>query len=83
VSTFSALQVALREQEGSYWYNSQSMPLGDVWSIYQIPIVHTYTELSDIKGKYMLQSSIASVRQHMPLNKICILYHGDDDKSFR
>jgi hypothetical protein len=83
VSTFSALQVALREQEGSYWYNSQSIPLGDVWNIYQIPIVYTYTELSDVKGKYMLQASIASVRQHMPQNKIYILYHGDDDKSFR
>jgi hypothetical protein len=83
VSTFSALQVALREQEGSYWYNSQSIPLGDVWNIYQIPIVYTYTELSDVKGKYMLQASIASVRQHMPRNKIYILYHGNEDTSFR
>ncbi|CAB9509264.1 expressed unknown protein [Seminavis robusta] len=83
VSTFSALQIALREQEGAYWYNSQSIPLGDFWDIYQIPIAYTYTELSDEKGKYMLQASIASVRQHMPRNKIHVLYHGNKDQEFR
>lgn len=83
VSTFSALQIALREQEGAYWYNSQSIPLGAVWSVYQVPIVYTYTELSATSGKYMLQASIASLRQHMPHNKVYILYHGDHDTEFR
>lgn len=83
VSTFTALQIALREQEGAYWYNSQSIPLGSVWPIYQIPIVYTYTELSDVKGKFLLQVSIASLRRHMPHNKVYILYHGDEDIEFR
>ena len=83
VSTFSALQIAARQQKGTYWYNSQSIPLGDVWNIYQIPIVYTYTELSDPKGKYMLQASISSLRQHMPLNNVAILYHGHQDKKFQ
>lgn len=83
VSTFTALQIASRQQEGSYWYNSQNIPLGDVWDIYQIPVVYSYTELSDPKGKYMLQASISSLRQHMPHNKISILYHGKQDVSFQ
>ena len=83
VSTFTALQIATRQQERSYWYNSQSIPLGDVWDIYQIPVVYSYTELSDLKGKYMLQASISSLRQHMPNNKISILYHGKQDVSFQ
>lgn len=83
VSTFSALQIAARQQEGTYWYNSQSIPLGDVWNIFQIPIVYTYTELSDAKGKHMLKASIASLRQHMPRNQVSILYHGTKDKEFQ
>jgi len=84
VSLLSALLIARQEQEqGAYWYNSQSIPLGEVLNVYQVPIVYTYTELSDANGKYMLQASIASLRQHMPQNKVYILYHGDQDKPFR
>mgnify|MGYP000302159422 CR=1 FL=1 len=83
VSTFTAIQTALRRQEGAYWYNSQSIPLGIIWDIYSVPIVYTYTELSDPKGKLMLQASIASVRRHMPMNKIHLLYHGTQDKDFQ
>jgi hypothetical protein len=83
VSTFSAIQIALRDGNHVHWYNSQSIPLGDLWRIYQIPIVYTYTELSAASGKHLLQASISSVRQQMPSNKIHILYHGDDDKEFR
>jgi len=83
VSTFSAIQIALRRGEDAFWYNSQSIPLGDIWRVYQVPIVYTYTELSMESGKYMLQASIASVRKHMPHNKIHILYHGTEDKAFR
>jgi len=83
VSTFSALQIAIREGEGAYWYNSQSIPLGDVWNVYHIPIVYTYTEMSEQNGRVMLMTSIASVRSHMPANPIHILYHGNEDASFR
>jgi len=83
VSTFSAIQIALRDGNHAYWYNSQSIPLGDIWRVYQIPIVYTYTELSQKSGKHLLQASIMSVRHHMPHNKIHILYHGKDDTAFR
>jgi hypothetical protein len=83
VSTFSAIQIALREGDGAFWYNSQSIPLGDMWGAFQIPIVYTYTELSKSNGKYLLQASIASVLTHMPSNKIHILYNGESDVSFR
>jgi hypothetical protein len=83
VSTFSAIQIALRDGDNVYWYNSQSIPLGDIWRVYQIPIVYTYTELSKASGKHLLQASISSVRQQMPTNKIHILYHGVDDTEFR
>lgn len=66
VSTFSAIQIALRQGEKVYWYNSQSIPLGDFWRVYQLPIVYTYTELSAASGKHLLQASIASVRKQMP-----------------
>ena len=83
VSTFSAVQIALRDGDNASWYNSQSIPLGDFWRVYQIPIVYTYTELSKASGKHLLQASIASVRQQMPTNKIHILYHGNNDTDFR
>ena len=83
VSTFSAIQIALRDGTNSFWYNSQSIPLATMWAVYQIPIVYTYTELSDSSGKFLLQASILSVRQHMPENKIHVLYNGNTDTSFR
>jgi hypothetical protein len=82
VSTFSAIQIALRDGE-AYWYNSQSIPLSDPWQIYQIPIVYTYTELSAKAGQHFLRASIASVRRQMPHNKIHVLYHGKKDEEFR
>ena len=83
VSTFSAIQIAAREGEYAFWYNSQSIPLGNVWNVYKMPLVYTYTEMSAPLGKHFLKSSILSVRQHMPENKIHILYHGRADKDFR
>jgi hypothetical protein len=83
VSTFSALQIALRDGTGAYWYNSQSIPLAGMWRVYQMPIVYTYTELSMSTGKHLLQSSIVSVRQFMPNNVIHVLYHGTEDNDFR
>lgn len=83
VSTFSAIQIAIRDGMGAYWYNSQSIPLADLWKVYQMPIVYTYTELSASTGKHLLQSSIVSVRQQMPNNVIHMLYHGKEDTAFR
>ncbi|GKY99728.1 hypothetical protein MPSEU_000926800 [Mayamaea pseudoterrestris] len=83
VSTFSAIQIAIRHSNNAYWYNSQSIPLGDIWRVYQIPIVYTYTELSQSSGKHLLQASIASIRRVMPDNTIHILYHGSSDTVFR
>ena len=83
VSTFSAVQIALREGEKAFWYNSQSIPLSNMWSVYQIPVVYTYTELSKKSGRHLLQTSITSVRQQMPRNKIHILYHGTNDTDFQ
>lgn len=83
VSTFSAIQIAIRDGVGAYWYNSQSIPLADIWKVYQMPIVYTFTELSATTGKHLLQSSIVSVRQQMPNNVIHILYHGKKDVAFR
>ena len=83
VSTFSAIQIAIRDGIGAYWYNSQSIPLADFWKVYQMPIVYTYTELSASTGKHLLQSSIVSVRQQMPNNVIHMLYHGKEDTAFR
>ena len=75
VSSFSAIQIALRQT--AYWYNSQYIPLSDIWHVYQFPIVYTYTELSAIQGKFLLQASIESVHSLMPDNQIHILYHTD------
>ena len=36
VSTFSALQIALKDGAGAYWYNSRSIPLSHMWHIYQM-----------------------------------------------
>jgi hypothetical protein len=45
VSTFSAIQIALRDGIGAYWYNSQSIPLGDIWRVYQIRTFNSYCNL--------------------------------------
>jgi hypothetical protein len=82
VSTFSAIQIAIRDNDKSYWYNSQSIPLADIWRSYAIPIVYTYTETSQRSGRLLLQASISSVRKHMPTNPIHIIYHGDADLEF-
>ena len=83
VSTFSAIQIALKDGASAYWYNSQGIPISQPWRIYQIPIVYTYTELSATAGQHFLKASIASVRRKMPLNKIHVLYHGNEDIAFR
>lgn len=83
VSTFSAIQIALKDGKGAYWYNSQSIPLSHAWRVYQIPIVYTYTEMSAKAGQHFLKASIASVQRQMPHNKIHVLYHGTKDESFR
>ena len=83
VSTFSAIQIALRKGHGAYWYNSQSIPLQEMWPVFPVPIVYTYTELSATTGKHLLQTSIESVRSHMPENKVHILYHGRNDTKFK
>ncbi|KAL7579095.1 hypothetical protein ACA910_019129 [Epithemia clementina (nom. ined.)] len=86
-------------QRAAYWYNAQSIPLQRLWRgaggggndndknnnyyVYPVPIVFTYTELSAVAGKHMLQTSIESVRFHMPHNPIHILYHGNKDVPFR
>lgn len=82
VSTFSALQIALREGKNAYWYNSQSIPLAGLLPVYYIPIVYTYSERSQFSEKYLLQASIVSVKKNMPRNKIHVLYHGENDREF-
>lgn len=84
VSTFSAIQIALRRGQGAYWYNSQSVPLAGIWNAFLVPIVYTYTELSSLNGQHLLRTSIHSVRTHLPPeNPIHILYHGTEDIAFR
>ena len=45
--------------------------------------MYTYTELSAAAGKYLLKASLSSVKKHMPLSKIHVLYHGRDDTEFQ
>lgn len=83
VSSWSAVQIALRQENhdfATYWYNGQSIPLADFLPVYQIPIVFTYTEMTEATTKYYLQASILSVKEHMPSNKLSVLYHGNEDK---
>ena len=82
VSTWSALQIAKRNGYSS-WYNSQSIPLAGIIPIFPIPIVYTYTELSQLVGKVLLKISILSVREHLGNRQpIHILYHGHMDTKF-
>lgn len=83
VSTFSALQILIRNSDNASWYNSGSVPLAPILNAFSMPIVYTYTELSMASGKFLLQASISSVRRLMPHNPIHILYHGNNDKRFR
>eukprot|EP00957_Ditylum_brightwellii_P052438 3976863-Ditylum_brightwellii.AAC.1 len=64
------------------------MKRGDLRDLYalvdfQIPIVYTFTELSEQAGIHLLKTSIKSVRKHMPNNKIHILYHGTSNERLR
>ncbi|KAL7524545.1 hypothetical protein ACHAWF_003171, partial [Thalassiosira exigua] len=85
VSTFSALQIAIRRGKNSSWYNSRSIPLLDsVLQAEVIPIVYTYTEESQAMGKVLLKASIISVRQTFGLGiDINIIYHGTEDTVFQ
>ncbi|KAL7579096.1 hypothetical protein ACA910_019130 [Epithemia clementina (nom. ined.)] len=95
ISKFSAIQIAFlryirdkkhddgQQQRAAYWYNSQSIPLQKHWRVFQVPIVYTYTEMSAVAGKHMLQTSIESVRSHMPNNPVHVLYHGHEDTQFQ
>ena len=89
VSSWSAVQLAVRQssnkmrEAGSYWYNSQSIPLADFLPLYQIPLAFTYTELSRPDIKYLLRASITSAKWQMPNSRITVLYHGDDDRDFK
>eukprot|EP00559_Dactyliosolen_fragilissimus_P008301 CAMPEP_0184858804 /NCGR_PEP_ID=MMETSP0580-20130426/3844_1 /TAXON_ID=1118495 /ORGANISM="Dactyliosolen fragilissimus" /LENGTH=626 /DNA_ID=CAMNT_0027355111 /DNA_START=221 /DNA_END=2101 /DNA_ORIENTATION=- len=83
VSTFSANQIALRNGMDSSWYNSRSIPLAGLFRVFNIPIVYTYTELSEELGKFMLKTSILSVRGTFgSQTNIHILYHGENDRDF-
>lgn len=77
VSTWSAIQLAQRKTQAS-WYNSRSIPLAQMWKVYEIPIVYTYTEDSHPEVKHLLKVSILSVKKKMPQNVIHILYHKND-----
>lgn len=83
VSTFSALQILIRNGANAYWYNSGSIPLAMILKAYPVPLVYTYTELSKKSGKFLLQASITSAKKIMPNNPIHMIYHGTLDKSFR
>ena len=82
MSTFSALQIAQRFGEAT-WYNSRSIPLANVLKAYAMPIAYTYTEESAETGKFMLMTSILSVKLHNPNCPIHILYHGSSDTTFQ
>mmetsp|Transcript_5008 Transcript_5008/g.7595 ORF Transcript_5008/g.7595 Transcript_5008/m.7595 type:complete len:782 (+) Transcript_5008:124-2469(+) len=83
VSTFSANQIAKRNGMKSSWYNSRSIPLAQVFHVFHIPFVYTYTEESKPMSKALLKASILSVRgtfgPHVDIN---ILYHGKKDRDF-
>lgn len=89
VSSWSAVQVAVRQKHyrsrgmGTYWYNSQSIPLGDFLPLYEVPIAFVYTELSPENTKFLLQASVASIKEKMSRSRITVLYHGNDDIAFR
>jgi len=84
VSTFSALQIALRNGMKSSWYNSRSIPLAGSLKVYNIPFVYTYTEASKPISKFLLKVSILSIRNSFSTSTdIHILYHGLNDIQFQ
>merc|ERR1712194_148210 len=83
VSTFSDMQIAKRGGINSSWYNSRSIPLAGLFDVYYVPIVYTYTELSQGLRKSLLEASIASARSVFGLDvEIHVIYHGSDDADF-
>ena len=83
VSTFSANQIASRHGMSSSWYNSRSIPLAPFFPVFNIPVVYTYTEESQLVGQKLLKASILSVRGTFGMTTdIHILYHGSKDKHF-
>eukprot|EP01082_Thalassiosira_pseudonana_P009738 g8673.t1 g8673 contig30:11016-12944(-) len=77
VSTFSAYQIVLRRGKNASWYNSRSIPLmADFLKVHRVPLVYTYTELSQSNGKSLLVGSILSARRVFGLTvEIHLLYH--------
>eukprot|EP01082_Thalassiosira_pseudonana_P000571 g1737.t1 g1737 contig10:2701736-2703466(-) len=77
VSTFSAYQIVLRQGKNASWYNSRSIPLmADFLKVHRVPLVYTYTELSQSNGKSLLVGSILSARRVFGLTvEIHLLYH--------
>jgi len=83
VSRFSATQIAIRNGMKSSWYNSRSIPLASSFTVFQIPVVYTYTEASQTVSKNLLKVSILSVRKRFGYKiDIHVLYHGSKDKEF-
>ena len=83
VSTFSALQIAKRGGKNSSWYNSRSIPLAPMLDVYVIPIIYTYTELSQGAGACLLKASILSARKVFGMQAdIHVIYHGSSDTNF-
>lgn len=83
VSTFSAVQIAKRMGKNSSWYNSRSIPLAPMLDVYLIPIIYTYTELSQEVGMHLLKTSILSARKVFGMRTdIHVIYHGSRDTKF-
>jgi len=84
VSVWSAIQIAQKPFSSS-WYNSRSIPLSEVWKVFHVPFVYSYSEDQPMKGgadigilfaaKYMLKHSVLSIKKHMPHSPIHIFYH--------
>lgn len=83
VSTWTAVQLAMRSGQDAYWYNSGSIPLAGLLNVYQIPIVYTFTEATEPIGQYLLQASISSVQDQMPSSIIHVLYQGEQNIGMR
>ena len=83
VSTFSANQIAKRGGMKSSWYNSRSIPLAGMFTVFNVPFVYTYTEESQPLSKHLLKASILSIRGSFGTGTdINILYHGSKDEQF-
>ena len=60
-----------------------SIPLADMFQVYSMPIVYTYTEESEGSGKLLLKASILLARAKVPLSDVHVVYHGESDSNFR